>query len=177
MSCIEVPKIKSYVPEINTSGVLCLNQPTGQDIHAKETASSGIPEGQKEMLATETSVDTSLYSGTQVTFPKMRFFNSNHSMKWDEKKKKKTLDFKRKLLVAQWFVYLTPGPCYQNLQLKTIVYFLTEAPNSDCREKQVPFKETKQNKKTPQSPVQPQHLGGRGRRIVANLRPSSSIKF
>lgn len=29
MSCIKVPKIKSYVPEINTSAVVCSRQPTG----------------------------------------------------------------------------------------------------------------------------------------------------
>lgn len=61
MSCIKVPKIKSYVPEINTRGVLCLSQPTGQDIHAKETASSGTAEGQREALTMETGMDASLY--------------------------------------------------------------------------------------------------------------------
>lgn len=83
MSCIKVPKIKSYVPEINTSAVVCSRQPTGQDIHAKETASSGTAEGQREVVTMETVMYTFFYSGNQPSFP-------SHSIQQEEKKKKDT---------------------------------------------------------------------------------------
>ena len=68
-SYIKVPKIKSYVPEINTSGVLCLRQPTGQDIHAKETASSGTAEGQREVVTMKTAMYTFFYSVISLLSP------------------------------------------------------------------------------------------------------------
>lgn len=80
MSCIKVPKIKSYVPEINTSAVVYSRQPTGQDIHAKETASSGTAEGQREVVTMETVMYTFFYSGNQPAFP-------SHSIQQEEKKK------------------------------------------------------------------------------------------
>lgn len=107
MSCIKVPKIKSYVPEINTSGVLCSRQPTGQDIHAKETASSGTAEGQREVVTMKTVMYTLFCSGNQPAFP-------SHSIQQEGKKRHWV--FKGRLLVEYWFVYLTLGPHCQKLQ-------------------------------------------------------------
>lgn len=109
--------------------------------------------------------------GTQMVFPNMCFFNSNHSMKREEKK---TLNFKRTLLAASSLMVCLPDP--RPLLLSVTVKHCHLHPRWSFalwtpRKASTTLKTEQWHKQNTSESGTVLALGGRGRRTVANLSP------